>query len=163
MSFDPVKSALPLCVIGNAIGEGDRARIEALIMRLGIPQDRLDDASLFGGLDERELDVRHTRTLPRVLHAALTDEGLWRGPLDEFPSVFEMQSFIRGPWMLMTAFSRDVARTGAVHYHVDTRSGFIGERIRHILVLCVALGDERILAPAAKRFKLLAAEAGLPV
>lgn len=72
-----------------------------------------------------------------------------------------MYSFTHGPWMLLTVHSDDVARTGAVHYHVDTRVGFTGERLQHILVLCVERGDERILASATKRFKLLAIEAGL--
>ena len=162
VSFDPVKSSLPLCVIGNAIGEGDRSRIEALIMRIGFPQDRLDDALLFGRLAERELDIKHARTLQRTLHAALVDDGLWRGPLGEFPAILEMYSFTHGPWMLLTVFSNDVARTGAVHYHVETRAGFTGEKLRHILVLCVASGDERMLAAATERFKLLAIEAGMP-
>ena len=162
VSFDPVKSSLPLCVISNAIDENDRSRIEALIMRIGFPQDRLDDALLFGRLDEHELDVRHARMLHCMLHAALVDEGLWQGPLSEFSTVLEMHSFTRGPWMLLTVHSDDVARTGAVHYHVDTRAGFTGDRLQHILVLCVERGDERILASATERFKLLAIEAGLP-
>ena len=64
--------------------------------------------------------------------------------------------------MLLTVFSNDVARTGAVHYHVETRAGFTGEKLQHILVLCVASGDERMLAAATERFKLLAIEAGMP-
>lgn len=162
VSFDPVKTALPLCVIGNAIDEHDRSRIEGLIMRLGFPRDRLGDALLFGSLSEHDLDIRHARDLQRALHAALVEEGLWRGSLGDFSAVFEMYSFTRGPWMLMTVFSNDVATSGAVHYHVDTRAGFTGDRLRHILVLCIAPGDERILAPAVERFKTLAIEAGLP-
>ena len=162
ISFDPVKSALPICVIGNAIDERDRARIEALMMRVGFPQDRADGTPLIDGLHERALDVRHSRALHQTLYAALVDEGIWNGSLADFPSVFEMFSFTRGTWLLLTVCSSDVARTGAVHYDVDTRVGFTGERLQHILVLCVAPEDERILAPMTERFKRLAIEAGLP-
>lgn len=72
-----------------------------------------------------------------------------------------MLSFTHGPWLLLTACSQDVAQTGAVHYRVETRVGFTGDRLQHILVLCVAPSDERVLTPATQRFRKLASEAGL--
>ena len=161
VSFDPVKTDKPLCVIGTAINEADRARIEALIMQLGCPQASDAEAPLVEGLPERELDVPHARALRRVLHAALIEDGLWTGSLASFSSIFEMYSFTRGPWMVLTMYSHEAAATGAIHYRVDTRVGFTGDRLQHILVLCVAKDDERLLTPAVQRFRQLAAEAGL--
>ena len=139
VSFDPIKTTLPLCVLSNAI----------------------DDAPLAGGLPERELDISHARMLARTLHAALVEDGLWRGTLSGFSNTFEMLSFTHGPWLLLTVCSQDVTQTGAVHYRVETRVGFTGDRLQHILVLCVAPGDERVLTPATQRFRKLASEAGL--
>ena len=73
-----------------------------------------------------------------------------------------MYSFTRGPWMILTVNSHEAAATGAVHYRVDTHVGFTGERLQHILVLCVAPADERVLTPAVQRFRQLAEQAGLP-
>lgn len=160
VSFDPIKTTLPLRVLSNAIDDADRSRIELLLMKLGCPHG-LDDAPLAGGLPERELDISHARMLTRTLHAALIEDGLWRGTLSDFSSVFEMFSFTRGPWLLLTVCSQDVAQTGTVHYRVETRVGFTGDRLQHILVLCVAPGDERILTPATQRFRELASDAGL--
>lgn len=160
VSFDPIKTTLPLRVLSNAIDDADRSRIELLLLKLGCPHG-LDDAPLAGGLPERELDISHARMLTRTLHAALIEDGLWRGTLSDFSSVFEMFSFTRGPWLLLTVCSQDVAQTGAVHYRVETRVGFTGDRLQHILVLCVAPGDERILTPATQRFRELASDAGL--
>lgn len=160
VSFDPIKTTLPLCVLSNAIDDADRSRIELLLMKLGCPH-ALDDAPLAGGLPERELDISHARMLTRTLHAALVEDGLWRGTLSGFSNTFEMLSFTHGPWLLLTVCSQDVAQTGAVHYRVETRVGFTGDRLQHILVLCVAPSDERVLTPATQRFRKLASEAGL--
>lgn len=160
VSFDPIKTTLPLCVLSNAIDDADRNRIELLLMKLGCPHT-LDDAPLAGGLPECELAIPHARMLTRTLHAALVEDGLWGGTLSDFSNVFEMLSFTRGPWLLLTVCSRDVAQTGAAHYRVETRVGFTGDRLQHILVLCVAPSDERILTPATQRFRKLASEAGL--
>lgn len=160
VSFDPIKTTLPLCVLSNAIDDADRSRIELLLMKLGCPH-ALDDAPLAGGLPERELDISHARMLTRTLHVALVEDGLWRGTLSGFSNTFEMLSFTHGPWLLLTVCSQDVAQTGAVHYRVETRVGFTGDRLQHILVLCVAPSDERVLTPATQRFRKLASEAGL--
>lgn len=160
VSFDPIKTTLPLCVLSNAIDDADRSRIELLLMKLGCPH-ALDDAPLAGGLPERELDISHARMLTRTLHAALVEDGLWRGTLSGFSNTFEMLSFTHGPWLLLTVCSQDVAQTGAVHYRVETRVGFTGDRLQHILVLCVAPSDERVLTPTTQRFRKLASEAGL--
>lgn len=160
VSFDPIKTTPPLCVLSNAIDDADRSRIELLLMKLGCPH-ALDDAPLAGGLPERELDISHARMLTRTLHAALVEDGLWRGTLSGFSNTFEMLSFTHGPWLLLTVCSQDVAQTGAVHYRVETRVGFTGDRLQHILVLCVAPSDERVLTPATRRFRKLASEAGL--
>ena len=99
--------------------------------------------------------------LTRTLNAALVEDGLWRGTLSGFSNTFEMLSFTHGPWLLLTVCSQDVAQTGVVHYRVETRVGFTGDRLQHILVLCVAPSDERVLTPATQRFRKLASEAGL--
>ena len=58
VSFDAIKTTLPLRVLSNAIDDADRSRIELLLLKLGCPHG-LDDAPLAGGLPERELDISH--------------------------------------------------------------------------------------------------------
>ncbi len=161
ISFDPVKVDKPLCVIGSGIDETDRAHIEALIMRLGRPRASEGEAALENGMPERELQIAHPRMLCRALFTALAEEGLWSGSLDAFSPIFEAQAFMHGDWMILPLHVRGVAKTGAVHYKTSTRFGFTGEKLTHVLVLCISLEDERVLTPVTQRFRLLAEEAGL--
>lgn len=76
VSFDPIKTTLPLCVLSNAIDDADRSRIELLLMKLGCPH-ALDDAPLAGGLPGARARYLARALLTRTLHAALVEDGLW--------------------------------------------------------------------------------------
>lgn len=161
VSFDPIRTDLPLAVISNAISDSDRARINEVIVRLGNPNTLQPDAHLAGGISSRELAIKSSDNVRRELHAALVEDGLWRGALSSFPSTLEMNSFYTGEWMVFTAFSQDVASTGAMRYEVNMSLDFTGQNLHHILVLTVAPEDERILTPLVQKFRELALEAGL--
>lgn len=161
ISFDPIKTDLPLAVISNAISDVDRVRINEVIVRLGNPHTMLPVAHLADGIMSRPLAIRSSDNVRRELHAALVEDGLWRGALSSFPSTLEMNSFYTGEWMIFTVFSDDVAATGAMRYEVDMNLDFTGQNLHHILVLTVSREDERILTALVQKFRELALEAGL--
>ena len=147
-------------MLSNAIDDADRSRIELLLMKLGCPH-ALDDAPLAGGLPERELDISHRACSRAPLHAALVEDGLWRGTLSGFSNTFEMLSFTHGPLALADRmFPRCRSNRGRALPRGNT-SRLYRRPPANISVLCVAPSDERVLTPATQRFRKLASEAGL--
>ncbi len=164
ISFDPVKTSKPLATIGTAVSERDRATIDALIMSLAVREsgaNGLNESGLLESLETYRLDITRPRELTRALHALLVEQSLLACPLDRFPRLLETCSFTIGSWLVFTVAAHDVARTAAALIDVDTSIGFIGRKLTRIAVLTVADKDERLLGPITKRFKELAAAAGL--
>ncbi len=106
--------------------------------------------------------ISRTRMLTRTLHAALVEDGLWRGTLSGFSNTFEMLSFTHGPLALADRmFPKMSLKPGPCITAWKHESAFTGDRLQHTSVLCVAPSDERVLTPATQRFRKLASEAGL--
>lgn len=162
VSFDPMETDAPAAVISSAIGEADRQRISNVIMQLGCPGSGDAETPLAGGFPQRELACDSSQPFSRVLHQALVDDGLWKGPLADFATALEMNALTTEGWMLLTAFSNDVRATGVARYEVDAEVGFSGKRLRHVLALTVARKDERVLTPLTQAFRRMAIEAGFP-
>ena len=159
VTFDPIRTSLPFAIISNAIDDSDRGRINDVIMRVGNSHPAQRDLAHLDHITTHNLEVEAGVSFKRALHRALVADGLWQGPLLEFPTVLEMCSFHSDEWMFLTAFSRDVRATGAVRYEIDGDVDLSGQKLSHILVLTVAPEDERIVTAVATQFKVLAHQA----